>query len=117
MTPIRSLATAVPLLALLSACGFPPPLSPEDRASLDSCRTDVNRSWDVQHRDQLSIRSDRDAPYSGSTPPGLPSDGLSDQYAHDSMMSDCLHHNAAEPITSNTTDRAGTVPDGAASRQ
>ena len=103
MSPFRRLACTLPLLAALAACGFSPPLSPEDRVALDSCRTDVNRSWDVQHRDQLSIRSDRDAPYSGSTPPGLPSDGLSDQYAHDSMMSDCLHHSTVEPVTSTTS--------------
>jgi hypothetical protein len=95
---------------LVSGCGFPGPLSSEDREALDSCNTDVNRAWDVQHRDQLSIRTDRDAPYSGNTPPGLPSDNLSDEYAHNSMINRCLHESAIEPSTSTTTDRAGSAP-------
>jgi hypothetical protein len=82
---------------LLAGCGFPPPLSSEDREALESCNADVNRTWDVQHRDDLSIRTDRDAPYSGNTPPGLPSDHLSDEYAHNSMIADCLHGNTATP--------------------
>jgi hypothetical protein len=52
------------------------------------------------------MRSDRDAPYSGNTPPGLPSDGLADQYAHNAMISDCLHGHVAEPLTSPADDDA-----------
>jgi hypothetical protein len=103
----------LPLLltcCLLAGCGFSPPLSSEDREALDSCNADVNRTWNVQHRDDLSMRSDRDAPYSGSTPPGLPSDGLADQYAHNAMISDCLHGHVAEPLASPAPDAAAPEP-------
>ncbi len=95
---------------LLAGCGFSPPLSSEDREALDSCNADVNRTWNVQHRDDLSIRSDRDAPYSGNTPPGLPSDGLADQYAHNAMISDCLHGHVTEPLTTPAPDAAAPEP-------
>jgi hypothetical protein len=103
----------LPLLlacTVLSGCGFPPPLSSEDREALDSCNADVNRTWNVQHRADLSLRPERDAPYSGSTPPGLPSDGLSDQYAHNAMMEDCLHGHVAEPLNSPATEAAPANP-------
>jgi hypothetical protein len=95
---------------LLSGCGFPPPLSSEDREALASCNADVNRTWNVQHRADLSLRPEPDAPYSGNTPPGLPSDGLSDQYAHNAMIEDCLHGNSAEPLSGPVANPAPEAP-------
>jgi hypothetical protein len=85
----------------LAGCDFPGPLSPADRAALETCRSDADRVYNAQNRYQLSERDSRDTPFSAGTQTAQPSDGLADQYGHEVMVSDCLRHNeagtAAEP--------------------
>jgi hypothetical protein len=98
----KSLARAACALLLLlcagiGGCGFSPPLSPADRATLDTCRGNADRVYNAQNRAQLSQRDSRDSPFSGSGQAGSPSDGLADQYSHENMVDDCVRHGAMEP--------------------
>jgi hypothetical protein len=93
---LKLAASAFGLFAL-TGCGFPPPQSEAERAAADGCRDDANRIYNAQNRYQLSERPSPDTPFSGSTPPPLPSDGLSDKYGYDQMVSDCLRRNEAVP--------------------
>jgi len=89
-------------LLLLAGCGFPPPQSETERAASDGCRDDANRIYNAQNRYQLSERASPDTPFSGSTPPPLPSDGLSDKYGYDQMVSNCLRRSEAVPVSGQT---------------
>ncbi len=91
---------AVASCAYLAGCGFSPPLSPGDRATLESCRADADRIYNAQNRAQLSERSSLDSPFSGAAQPGTPSDGLADRYSHERSVDDCVHHGSAEPTVS-----------------
>ncbi len=101
----RMFASAAPLalaalpLVFLSGCGFPAPLSDAQRDANQDCRADANRIYNAQNRYQLSERDARDTPFSGSTPPPLPSDGLSDQYGFDQMVDACEKRSEAVPVT------------------
>jgi hypothetical protein len=110
--PSRQIAGArlLPLLCCLAAagCSFPPPLSPNDREALDSCRSEADRIYNVQNRYQLSERDSRDSPFSAGTQVPQPSDGLADQYSHDEMVSDCLRHNDAEPAAETPAPKPAT---------
>jgi hypothetical protein len=94
-------ASAIALLAV-SGCGFPPPQSGAERAASNDCRDDANRIYNAQNRYLLSERDSPDTPFSGSTPPPLPSDGLSERYGYDQMVSDCLKHSNAVPVSGQT---------------
>ncbi len=99
------LALAVSACGLLplAGCGlFPPPQSETQRAAADGCRDDANRIYNAQNRYQLSERPSPDTPFSGSTPPPLPSDGLSDRYSYDQMVSSCLQRSEAVPTRGQT---------------
>ncbi len=86
------------LLAPLAGCGFPPAESPSERAASDACREDANRTFNAQNRALLSERASPDTPFSGSSLPPLPSDGLSDQYGYDQMVDTCLKRSSAVPV-------------------
>jgi hypothetical protein len=97
----------LPLLLLLGACGFSSPMEPEQRSSLDTCRSEANRVFNAQHPDQLSQRDSSDSPFSGNTLAYDPNKGLSDQYENDQMVNDCLHGDTgvvshAEPAITDT---------------
>jgi hypothetical protein len=95
---LRCAGSALTLLCL-AGCGFPPPQSDAERTASEGCREDANRVYDAQNRYQLSERPSPDTPYSGSTPPPLPSDGLSDRYGFDQMVSNCLKRSEAVPVS------------------
>jgi hypothetical protein len=99
MTAPRLPAIALCLSAssALSACGFSPPLSETQRAAIDACRSDADRTYNAQNRYQLSERDTRDTPFSSTAAP-TQSDTLSDQYGHDQLVSDCVNHSAAVPV-------------------
>jgi hypothetical protein len=103
LKPVR-LVSGASALALLSfaGCGFPPPQSSSERAATADCRQDADRTYSAQNRYLLSERASPDTPYSGSTPPPLPSDGLSDRYGYDEMVSDCLKRSSAVPVNGQT---------------
>jgi hypothetical protein len=96
-SPKALLAIAVLPTLFLAGCGFSPPQSETQRDAQASCREDANRIYNAQNRYQLSERPSPDTPYSGSTPPPLPGDGLSDRYAFDNMVSNCLNRSDAVP--------------------
>jgi hypothetical protein len=85
----------VPVLLLAASCAgcaFSPPLTQEERVRQETCRSEVDRVYNAQNRYQLSERSTLDAPLSSY---GLPSDtarGLSDRYARDQQIGDCVRH-------------------------
>ena len=83
----------------LSGCGFSPPMSPGDRATLQACRSEADRVYDVQNRAQISQRGDQDTPFSSETPRGLPSDGLADRYSHERTVDDCVRHGTGTQTT------------------
>lgn len=97
-----ALALSAGGLLSLAGCGFPPPQSETERAAADGCRDDANRIYNAQNRYQLSERPSPDTPFSGSTPPPLPSDGLSDRFGYDQMVSNCLRHSEAVPSSGQT---------------
>ncbi len=74
----------------LGGCGFSPPLSPGDRETLADCRSEADRIYNTRNRAQLSQRDDQDAPFSGASQAGLPSNGLSDRYGHEQMVDNCV---------------------------
>lgn len=94
----RSATLALLLLVPLGGCGFPPPNSEAQRDADQGCRADANRIYNTQNRYLLSERSSPDTPYSGATPPPLPSDGLSDRYGYDQMVDSCLKRSDAVPV-------------------
>ncbi len=77
----------------LAGCSFPGPLSEQQRDTLAGCRADVDRAYNTQNRYQLSERDNRDTPFSGGGQVAAPSDGLADQYSHETRVADCVHQN------------------------
>jgi hypothetical protein len=90
--------TALLSLWALGGCRFPGPQSSTERVAEDGCREEADRQYNAQHREDLSERDSRDTPFSGSTPPPLPSDGLSDRYAYENSVDTCLKRSAAVPV-------------------
>jgi len=90
------------LLLSLAACNFPPPQSDAERSASQDCTESANRTYNAQNRYQLSERDSPDTPFSGSTPPPLPSDGLSDRYGFEQMVSNCLKRSEAVPVSGQT---------------
>ena len=92
----RAPPVVVPLLALLSAmpllsgCGLYNKPSTEDQETRRDCDTEADRVFAARNRYQLSERSSVDSPYAGNTLPPDPSTGLSDQYAQDRLVDNCL---------------------------
>ncbi len=117
--PLRPIAGFALLSACalgLCGCAFPGPESKADRETLQSCRAEANRVYDVQNRYQLSERDMHDTPFSGSGQPTTPSDGLADQYSHEVRVEDCVRHGdaTAETAPPPTTAPAAAPASGAA---
>ena len=91
---MRAIYAAGLLLAgsseLLCGCARAP-VNQAELSTEDACRALASQAYDEQHRDLLS-RGDSQAttPFSGSGAVALPSDGLSDQYAHDVAVDECV---------------------------
>ena len=91
----------------LSACAGPP-LSGQaeaDAQTAAACRQRAEQAYDQQNRAQIySPPSAVNTPYSSNYVPASANErGLSDLFAHDRLVSDCVRN------TGTTTDR--TVPD------
>ena len=110
----RSAGLAVLLLALLPAagCSLYTPMAPEERTVLDTCRSDAERVFNTQHREQLSERDSTDSPFSGNTLPSDPNRGLSDQYEHEQMVDNCMRGNSGPSgrATPTMTDEPPSPP-------
>ena len=90
-------AVTIIATAMLAGCGFSPPLSAGDRATLETCRSDADRAYNAQNRGQLSERNGSDSPFSGGAQRASPSDGLADRYSHERVVSDCVRYGSSEP--------------------
>ena len=90
----------------VSACAGPP-LSGQaeaDAQTAAACRQRADQAYDQQNRAQIySPPSSVNTPYSSNYVPDNTTRGLSDLFAHDRLVSDCVRN------TGTTTDR--TVPD------
>jgi hypothetical protein len=79
----------------LSACDAGPPTgqSRADAATQAACRQRAEQAYEQQNRGQIySPASQVNSPYSGNYVPDVTNRGLSDVFAHDRMVSDCVRN-------------------------
>lgn len=97
--------TRPPVLLLLAplalaACTRPP--QPEtgrvkpDAQEVAACRTQADREFAAQNRDLMSREDTTYSPFSGFSNRSFPSEGLSQVYAHQQMVQDCLNGRSAQ---------------------
>jgi PBP1b-binding outer membrane lipoprotein LpoB len=94
---IAPLALIAVLTAMtLSGCAGNAPQSDQaraDAATNAACRQRANEVFDRQNRGTIySANSSANSPFSANFTPGVTSRGLSDQFAHDRMVSDCVRN-------------------------
>lgn len=91
MRPYRhGIGIAIGIALLTGGCAYDPPHSAQELANEDACRAMANRVYDAQHRDLL-IREDQSlTPFSSSGSIATPDQGLSDVYAHETMVDNCI---------------------------
>jgi hypothetical protein len=89
--PLGAVAGAI----ALSACS-PAPQSSQARADAETvaaCRQRADEVYNQQNRgDIYSANSSENAPFSANYVPGITSRGLSQLYAHDKLVSDCVRN-------------------------
>jgi hypothetical protein len=91
VAPLGLLAAAV----VLSACDIGPPggQAQANAATVAACRQRAEQAYEQQNRGQIySPASQVNTPYSGSYLPDNTNRGLSDVFAHDRMVSDCVRN-------------------------
>jgi hypothetical protein len=79
----------------LSGCDAGPPSGQAraDAATQAACRQRAEQAYEQQNRGQIySPASQVNTPYSGNYVPDVTSRGLSDVFAHDRMVSDCVRN-------------------------
>lgn len=94
---------AAPLLSVVAACQAPPsrPVGAggggagADPAVAAYCRQRAEEVYNTQNRSARIQTDSRDSPFSGSYVPSVTSRGLSDRYAMDAMISDCMRNSSA----------------------
>jgi hypothetical protein len=94
--------------AFLAGCAQPPLTgqAAADAQTRAACRQRADQAWEVQNRAQIFAPSSTvNSPYSTNYLPGDTNKGLSELFAHDRMVSDCVRN------TGTGTDR--TPPEGA----
>jgi hypothetical protein len=91
------------LLALsaltLSACDNPPATgqSRADAATRVACQNRAEEAYNQQNRGEIfSPQSQVNTPYSANYTPGIANRGLSELFAHDRMVSDCVRNTGTE---------------------
>ena len=109
--------TCVRVFALLTAlaiagCDSPAPPTGQaqaDAATVSACRQRANEVFDRQNRGQIySPQSQVNSPFSANFTPSDSTRGLSQLFAHDQMINDCIRN------TGTGTSRTGsTAPDAA----
>ena len=100
----------------LSGCGAPRPgvQAQADAATRAACENRAEQAYDQQGRGEIySPQSQVNIPYSANYTPSVTDRGLSDLFAHDRMVSDCVRNTGtgadrSVPSTS-VTHRSGTV--------
>lgn len=98
---------AAPLLGALSACQAPPPRAAggggggasgaADAAVVAACRQQAEDVYSAQNRSARLQSSTRDSPFSASPAPVAATGGLSDRYAMDAMVGDCIRNASRRP--------------------
>jgi hypothetical protein len=79
----------------LSACDAGPPSAQAqaDAATRAACRQQAERAFEQQNRAQIfSPPPTVNTPFSANYTPDVPSRGLSDLFAHDRMVNDCVRN-------------------------
>jgi hypothetical protein len=103
-----SLAWLGPLALIACTTAPPTPESVTARATVAACRQQANATYAVQNRDQIYSMNDLSAPQSSIGLSQDPMRGLSDRYAQERMVQDCIRN------TGTQTNRAALTPAGAA---
>ena len=84
-------------LLVLSGCGDQPPLTGQAQADAETraaCRQRAEAVYDQQNRGQIySPLPSVNSPFSANYLPDQPDRGLSQLYAHDKLVSDCVRNN------------------------
>ncbi len=93
------------VLAACSAGGGSQPLSVTDRDTAAACRQQANNTYAIQNRDQIYRIQSPFTPQSSTGLTDLPTRGLSDQFAQQRMIQDCIRNTGTE--TSRTLGAAG----------
>jgi hypothetical protein len=94
-------------LVALSACEAPPTggQARADAATRTACEQRANQVYDQQNRGEIySPQSQVNTPYSANYAPAGTDRGLSELFAHDRMVSDCVRN------TGTGTDRSPSAP-------
>jgi hypothetical protein len=98
ITP-RLLALLCTVALCACADGGGPPLTGQalaDSQTREACRDRVNQAFELRDRTQIySPLSQVNTPYSASYLPDRDDRGLSDQFEHDTMLSNCIRNTGA----------------------
>lgn len=97
MSPFRRAASIGALLSVvaLSACQAPPSggQAQADAQTRAACRARAGQIYDEQNRGKIySPPPAVNTPYSSNYTPDVTDRGLSDLFAHDRMMNDCIRN-------------------------
>jgi hypothetical protein len=85
------------VLGLVACTTQPPkPQSVTDRATTEACRQQANNTYAVQNRDQIYRIKEPFAPQSGTGLLDLPTRGLSDQFAQERLVQDCIRNTGTQ---------------------
>jgi hypothetical protein len=87
------------LIALAVAACAPTPQTPQARAAAETdaaCRQRADEAYDRQNRGEIYSITDRNVPFSANYLPDVPNRGLSQLYAHDVMVRDCVRNTGTE---------------------
>lgn len=91
---------AAPVLGILAGCQAPPPrvsggaggAGQGDAAAATYCRQQAEDVYNAQNRGARLQSDTRDTPFSGAYIPNTTSRGLSDRFAMDSMIGECMRN-------------------------
>ncbi|MBV8916416.1 MAG: hypothetical protein JOZ05_25685 [Acetobacteraceae bacterium] len=101
----------LPAMAL-AQCSPPPPPTGQarDAATLAACREHAAEVYDRNNRDTIYTISSRDSPYSANYTPGVTSRGLSQRFANENLIRDCVRNTGTEINRAPTTSPPPAMP-------